>query len=257
MPRADEILLRNGNIIRGQVISEDAEKVVINIPFGKAGDDGQERFVRMTFPRDRVSRVTRRRSIFEEKPEPIRPALQGRRAEDEPETPAAGEVPAEEPAESPETPPAEAAESEEEQIDPALRDKIASLIGELKITDRDARSRAERQLTAIGEDAVPQVTEALLASDSRLQAISLGHVVGNLGDKRATRALIAQLDAVDRKKTIMRAAYKALKRITGKNIFFDDDDSLRVRRIQQKEWLDWFESVAEDYPPQIGFEEKG
>ncbi len=266
---ADEVLLTNGNILRGRILYEDDAKIELEIPLdGEAPDNT----VTMTLEKSRVRQITRSPSVFEtsrreaigiaeeETPEPAAaeeppPPSGGSGAEggapQTPETDAGGESGAaadEEPTE------AEEQGYVEETIDPALERQVESLLRTLGESTREGRDAAENQLVAIGEVATPTLGRALLTSDSNRQKISIVQVLGRIGDRRAVRALLTQLRGGRDDKTRMRHAWTALKRITGQDIYFNEDHGEAKRESDIRDWLDWWESAKEDYPEQVGGE---
>ncbi len=260
----DEILLKNGHVITGKIEQEDAEEVTIRVRTPSTAEGGdKEQYIKMTFAKENVRRITRDGSFFE----PItRTATQDEEEEAEEPTAPVPAVPAadEETEPAVEEPTAEAeeskaaAEAKEDELDPALKAQIESLIGSIEATEeQEARERLEQRLVAIGKDAVPLVVTALKAGGSDLKRISLIRVLRTLGDKRAVQELVNQMRGGRRNQTRMRYAWYAVRTLTGKGFDYDyDEDNTQKRNRQLNVWQKWFDSVKDDYPPQIGYDEE-
>lgn len=275
---ADEILLRNGNVIRGVIISEKEDAVVIRVGENVDPNDANT-YIEMTLDKKRIRTLARgtspfsapeRTSVAPPDPEPTpKPATvapiskknkgEGDSSRDRPH----GDEEA-----TPEAPSdtSDKKEKEEEviaavaqlaaEIDETLRADIDGYIEQLASEEEEVRNEAESRLTAIGELAAPLVAQTILVPKGRFQHISAIQVLKKMRERRAVMMLIDQLNGGRRDRTRMWNAHQALKSITGQDLYFDDDDSLRRRRYFIGEWQKWFESVEEEYPPQFYYEDR-
>jgi len=252
----DEVLLKNGNVIHGTIVSEDAENIVFRIPFEEKEAGKEARFVEMTFPRSRVQRLTRSATVFT----PVQ-----REAGAKPEAgAAAGDTPAGtgsaavESASAPAKGDEETAPGGTEEVSPALKAQIDALLEQLKGTEDEARTEAEQKLGAIGEPAMRLVGLTLKSSESRLQSMACIRVLRAAGDRKAVRVLIDKLEGANQDRARMQLAWNALKSITGQTIYFNEEHSARERGVQKGKWLEWFETVKDDpsYRKQYGFSEQ-
>jgi len=266
---ADEILLKNGNVIIGKIIHEDAENVIIRISSPLSDDSGDaEKFIEMSFPKSNVRRITRDANFFQpikrkgteeekkpepaatptEPPEPTPPVTPT--SPDTPTTGAGTETAAE-------TTPATDKEPEP-LLDPALQKQVDSYIESLgTMMDEEKRKGIEQRLAAIGEDVGPTVILALKKGGPDFKRISLIRILERLRDKRGVRELIEQLKGMRTNTIRMRFAYQTLMKITGHAIKFEyevEDNKYRAKQVQA--WEEWFTSVKDQYPEQVGYEEK-
>ncbi|MFW5856961.1 MAG: HEAT repeat domain-containing protein [Planctomycetota bacterium] len=270
----DSVLLKNGAVFEGKVVLQGEEKIVLRM---KESDDAPS--VEMEFARDKVDRIiygegllpTRRTVVVEAKPEkkapePERPedwidreSLFGQgdgedagedagQAGDDGEAVSetadaleeAGEATTEDDAD------AAAEDAGEEEFDPMVMKWIRQLGHE----EDSAQQEARKKLAAYGKDAVRPLIKSLLGADLEQRRYII-LTLGDLRDKRAVQVLIEELEAPDNHDTKMRWTWLALKKITGQNIFFDEEDRRARRRFYIDEWRKWFESVQDRYPEQI------
>lgn len=268
----DSVLLKNGAVFEGKVVLQGEEKIVLRM---KESDDAPS--VEMEFTRDQVDRIiygggllpSRRTVVVEAKPEqkapePERPedwidreSLFGQgddAGEDAEQAGDGGEAVSEtadaleEAAEATTEDDAGAAaeDAEEEDVDPMVMKWIRQLGHE----EDSAQQEARKKLAAYGKDAVRPLIKSLRGADLEQRRYII-LTLGDLRDKRAVEVLIEELEAPDNHDTKMRWTWLALKKITGQNIFFDEEDRRARRRYYVDEWRKWFDSVRDRYPEQI------
>lgn len=254
---ADEILLRNGNVIRGDIIVQDESAVKIKVFFGE--DQSEDSSVVMEIPTERIRRVTKEGSLF--KPQ-SRTSIKTTPAPDMLDTSAATPTPGTEETESdsgeetPPTPtptePEATTATEAPALDPALKRQADLLLQNLANTDNDTRAQASDRLAAMGKDVVPLMVKKLMDAENAVQKIALMRLLGNSGDKRAILALLDQMRSPNA--FVMRNAWLALKNLSGQVHFFDESHDARRRAQYIENWMNWFEKNEADLPVQIGYE---
>ncbi|MCX7935786.1 MAG: hypothetical protein N3A66_11075, partial [Planctomycetota bacterium] len=238
---ADEVLLKNGHVFQGKIIFIDQDKVTIRIQLG-----GQDSYVDMTFDRTKVQDIKYEAAVFKAPaPAEAEPEVKEEKAE-EPAAQPKAEGAGEEKGKEGEAPAAGGAAPGEE-IDPALKAQIASLIKALDTPDVQAKGEAESKLVALGRSAVPFLAAAL-KNPSTEQRYSCIWVLQKLGDKRAVQALIAVLKAeatTEDQRRCQSAANDALRAITGQNFPFSEAAPAAERAQQAPGWLRMAEREAE------------
>jgi len=251
---ADEVLLKNGHVFQGKIIFVDQDKVTIRIQLGD-----QDSYVDMTFDRSKVQDIKYAAAVFKAPPA----EAEGKEEISEVEAPAyKTEIESKERADEAPAgamPVSETAAAEEEEIDPALKAQIASLIKALDTPDVQVKGDAESKLLALGRRAVPFLAAAL-KNPSTEQRFSCIWLLQRLGDKRAVKALIAVLrgEAVNEdQRRCLSAAVDALRAITGQDLPFSEEASDAERAQQAQAWEKWFEGVKDsvEYKLQVGFRE--
>jgi hypothetical protein len=269
---ADEILLKNGNVFRGKILSETEREVVIGIPMNEGEEVTRDKknFIEMTVDKANIKSITRDSTIFRpierevvgEEKTPVEPVL----ANEENKTSPAEKTPATETAPNTNEQPVEGegkttdnnnkeeAATEkpvEEQLDPALQAQIDALVKNLGSGDEAARNKAAQKLQSIGKDATPSLVKALL-SGGNTQRIDAAKVLGEIRDKRAIQGLIKALEGGRDDRTRMRFVYNALKSVTGQSFFFNEDGNANKRRAEVAKWQEWFDGAKEELPEQVG-----
>ncbi len=269
---ADEVLLKNGNVIVGKIVQETAQSITIKVLTASGqGKTGADRFIQMTFQKKDIRRITREANFFKpvtrtggarkEKDEQvpaspdITPAMDAGKEDAKERGGAAADAKDEDKAR--ESKDNDKADKEEDKLDPALQAQVDSLIDSIgKTKDQKQREAMESRIVAIGKEVAPTVIKALNAGGDDFKRISLIRVIRSLGDKRAVQALINQLKGNSRNTIRMRYAWKTLKSLTGKGFDFDFNQkhkafNIKKRNRQIARWQKWFDSVKDNYPKQV------
>ncbi|MBN2713974.1 MAG: hypothetical protein JXR97_16260 [Planctomycetes bacterium] len=263
--KADEILLRSGNVIRGEILEETETTIKIKVFFGDDTDSNSDSYVIQEMDKKRIRKITRGGSLLKPRQTTVvtQPGEE-KKTETVAETPTVEENKDTEAGkaegEAGETPAPEAGnkdkKKEEKEIDPALKKQIEMLIGNLSSIDESVRESSEQRLQAIGKDAISLVAACAKSSSSHMATLSSIKVLRALRAKEATRLLIDKLQGTNADRSVMRAAHNALKDITGQAIYFNEQFSIAKRNTDRGKWLEWFKTVEEEYPEQIGYEKK-
>ncbi len=249
----DEILLKGGNVVQGRIIAETDAGVIVEIKL-PAAPQGSERFIKMTFSRDRIERISRGANLFAEEGK----EGQAKPADDlggvETPTPAPAEAAAPAEAVKGDEKPAATGKSTEKKIDPALQAQIDKLIAGIGGTDAKADGDREARLVAIGKDAVPALTKALGEATGNA-ALTLIQCLEKIGDKLAVYTLFKHLDGGPRDKVRMKRAWQALKALTGQEIRFDEEKGPARRKQYIADWEAWIKENKNRLPRQLGVNE--
>jgi len=279
---ADEILLKNGNVVKGTITEENEEFVIIEVSSGKPSADPKKSFIRQTIKQNRIKRIKKGRTLqsrarfrsgtAEKKSDPVHTTKEPPKKTDSPPitktdpTPSKATVKTDagnSDGDGKSTNTKKGSTTKKDALpvpDPAMEKLINSLIQALEKADDKKRTDLVAKLAAMGEISLVQMVEALKQTKSRRQKIGITHALKKMGGtaKPATRELIEQMRGGIRDSSRMKTAYFALKAVTGKRFFFDEDHSLRKRNVNIQKWLDWLEGEVkkEAYPEQIGYEEK-
>jgi hypothetical protein len=126
----------------------------------------------------------------------------------------------------------------EDVEDPELREDIEKGIQELTRQRRRHRIRAERQLLAIGEPAVPFLVE-IANHENHLVRMAIMRILRKVGNEAAIPAAIDRLE--DDNEFVRDYAVQALRELTSENFGFKATAGEGRRKRAVAAWRSWYE----------------
>jgi hypothetical protein len=238
--QADTVLLKNGAVFQGKVLRQTDEVVILSVATGEA--DGAT--IEMEFEQSRVEEVTISEGLLTGG-QSAKPVDVTRPEAPEPETSLEDEL---------EDLFGQTGDDDDEEDSPAAGPEnpmIRRYIEDLGSDSAEVRGAARERLVAFGTDATAPLVR-LLRSGNETEQIAALSILSEIRDRRATLALIRELRGTEEQSAKMQWAWIALKQTTGEDLPFSETADEETRNEQIRAWLNWFESVREEYPPQLG-----
>ena len=237
--QADTITLANGRKLYGKIISENEKEVTLNV--SNAGTvtvkrkeiekiEKDEKEGPHVLPPSESPLVT---PASEKKGVPQKGAEEKEKKEGE-KAAAAGE------------------EVRKEEIDPKLKERIEALAAQLGHRQASWRSNARVELVKIGKQAVAILVNVLESGSTSFHRWGAAQVLGDIGDERATEALVKCLRDAD--EFVRKESNDALKKITRQDFGYDPLAGSEVREAAARKWEEWWqkqkEKAQEEVPAQ-------
>jgi len=195
--RGDTVYLRNGSTIDGVVLGKHEGHVILQI--GNLGKmEIPEKDVLTIEKNARTGPINPDRS--EKRVEKLNPVEQRQKKRDGEEAEDGAETDDE--------------DGEKDEIDPELEKEIQELVYDLTRDRASIRTRAEKRLAEIGEDAVPYVLP-VATNPSELTRIAVFRILKQNPDVQATDAAIVGLQ--DSERFVRKLAWETLQEITGQS----------------------------------------
>jgi hypothetical protein len=140
---------------------------------------------------------------------------------------------------------------EKEGVEPELRKKIENHVYQLTRQKRRNRVRAERQLMAVGEPAIPFLLD-VVTHENHLVRLAVLRIFSKVGNEAVIPATIDRLE--DENGFVRSYAAETVRELTGQNFGFDPEGSPKRRQEAVTAWRKWYEAqqAGEEDDPEDG-----